>query len=84
MGFVFNTVETKEEAEDAVKSMRYPPWRAFPNTHKGPVGIRGWSPGGAAWAWGIDQEEYPRRADLWPLNPEGDLMAIMIIENEKA
>ena len=83
MGFVFNTVETKEEAEAAVKSMRYPPWKAFPNTHKGPVGIRGWSPGGAVWAWGIPQEEYRRRADVWPLNPEGDLMAIMIIETEK-
>ena len=83
MGFVFNTVETKEEAEAAVKSMRYPPWRAFPNTHKGPVGRRGWSPAGAVWAWGIGAEEYRRRADLWPLNPEGDLMAIMIIETQE-
>jgi 4-hydroxy-2-oxoheptanedioate aldolase len=83
MGFVFNTVETKEEAEAAVKSMRYPPWKAFPNTHKGPEGIRGWSPGGAVWAWGIDIEEYRRRADIWPLNPDGDLMAIMIIETRK-
>ena len=40
MGFVFNTVETKEQAEAAVKSMRYPPWKAFPNTHKGPEGWR--------------------------------------------
>jgi 4-hydroxy-2-oxoheptanedioate aldolase len=80
MGFVFNTVETKEQAEAAVKSMRYPPWKAFPNTHRGPIGIRGWSPGGAVWAWGIEMEEYRRRADVWPLNPEGDLMAIMIVE----
>lgn len=82
MGFVFNTVETKEEAEAAVKSMRYPPWKAHPNTHKGPTGIRGWSPGGAVWAWGIETEEYRRRADLWPLNPEGDLMSVMIIETQ--
>ena len=82
MGFVFNTVETKEEAEAAIKSMRYPPWQAHPNTHKGPTGIRGWSPGGAVWAWGIDTEEYRRRADLWPLNPEGDLMSVMIIETQ--
>lgn len=80
MGFVFNTVETKEQAEAAVKSMRYPPWKAFPNTHREPIGIRGWSPGGAVWAWGIETEEYRRRADVWPLNPEGDLMAIMIVE----
>ena len=82
MGFVFNTVETREQAEAAVKSMRYPPWKAFPNTHKGPVGVRGWSPAAAVWAWGIDTEEYRRRADVWPLNPEGDLMAIMIIETQ--
>lgn len=82
MGFVFNTVETREQAEAAVKSMRYPPWKAFPNTHRGPEGSRGWSPGGAVWAWGIDTEEYRRRADVWPLNPEGDLMAIMIIETQ--
>ena len=82
MGFVFNTVETCEQAEAAVKSMRYPPWKAFPNTHKGPAGVRGWSPAAAVWAWGIDTEEYRRRADVWPLNPEGDLMAIMIIETQ--
>ncbi len=82
MGFVFNTVETREQAELAVKSMRYPPWKAFPNTHKGPAGVRGWSPAAAVWAWGIETEEYRRRADVWPLNPEGDLMAIMIIETQ--
>ena len=82
MGFVFNTVETREQAEAAVKSMRYQPWKAFPNTHKGPAGVRGWSPAAAVWAWGIDTEEYRRRADVWPLNPEGDLMAIMIIETQ--
>src|SRR5688500_2236207 len=82
MGFVFNTVETREQAELAVKSMRYPPWKAFPNTQKGPAGVRGWSPAAAVWAWGIETEEYRRRADVWPLNPEGDLMAIMIIETQ--
>lgn len=82
MGFVFNTVETKEDAEFAVRSMRYPPWRAFPNTQKGPVGFRGYSPNAAFWAWGIEQEEYRRRADLWPLNPDGDLVSIMIIETQ--
>jgi 4-hydroxy-2-oxoheptanedioate aldolase len=83
MGFVFNTVETAEEAENAVKSMRYAPWKAHPNTFKGPEGIRGFSPGGAVWLWGVPMDEYRRRADVWPLNPEGDLMAIMIIETIK-
>jgi 4-hydroxy-2-oxoheptanedioate aldolase len=30
--------------------------------------------------WGIPQPEYERRADVWPLNPNGDLLAIMMIE----
>ena len=84
MGFVFNTVETSEQAEAAVRAAAYPPWKAFPNTHKDGRGHRGWSPGRAVWAWGIDKEEYRRRADVWPLNPEGDLMAIMIIQTRTA
>ena len=29
---------------------------------------------------GISPAEYERHADLWPLNPEGDLLAIPMIE----
>ena len=34
----------------------------------------------AVWQWGVSADEYERRADLWPLNPDGDLLAIMMIE----
>jgi 4-hydroxy-2-oxoheptanedioate aldolase len=30
--------------------------------------------------WGISGAEYTQRADVWPLNPEGDLLAIPMIE----
>jgi 4-hydroxy-2-oxoheptanedioate aldolase len=30
--------------------------------------------------WGISTQEYERRADVWPLNPDGDLLAIMMVE----
>ena len=33
------------------------------------------------WAWGLSQAEYERRADVWPLNPEGDLLAVVMIES---
>ena len=79
MGVVFNTVNTKEEAIAAVRSMRYPPQRNDPATQKGPVGMRGFAPGGALWNWGISGAEYQRRADLWPLNPNGDLLANLMI-----
>ena len=43
MGVVFNTVNTKEEALAAVRSMRYPPQRNDPGTQKGPAGMRGFA-----------------------------------------
>ena len=81
MGYLFNGIGTKEDAEFAVKSMRYAPWKTNAYTHEGPPGIRGWDPEGALWVWGISADEYRRRADVWPLNPEGDLMSIMSIES---
>jgi 4-hydroxy-2-oxoheptanedioate aldolase len=30
---------------------------------------------------GVSGDEYGRRDDLWPLNPEGDLLATMMIES---
>ena len=84
MGVVFNTVNTRDEAVAAVRSMRYPPQRNDPATQKGPAGMRGFAPGGALWNWGISGAEYQRRADLWPLNPNGDLLASLMIETREA
>jgi 4-hydroxy-2-oxoheptanedioate aldolase len=84
MGIVFNTVNTKEEAIAAVRQMRYAPQRNDPDTQKGPAGFRGFAPGGALWTWGIGGAEYQRRADLWPLNPNGDLINVFLIETPEA
>ena len=84
MGVVFNTVNTKQEAIHAVQQMRYPPQRNDASTQKGPIGLRGYSPTGALWNWGIAAPEYMRRADLWPLNPNGDLLSIFLIETPEA
>jgi 4-hydroxy-2-oxoheptanedioate aldolase len=84
MGVVFNTVNNKDEAIAAVRSMRYPPQRNDPATQKGPVGYRGFAPGGALWNWGVGGPEYQRRADVWPLNPNGDLLVNVMIETREA
>lgn len=81
-GVLFNGVDTAEHAAFAVSTMRYPQLRESP--YPEPAGIRGWSPTNAAWAWGIGSDEYRRRADVWPLNPDGDLFAIMMIESAEA
>jgi 4-hydroxy-2-oxoheptanedioate aldolase len=79
MGVIFNGVDTKEQAVNAVRSMRYPPLKG--ETRREPLGIRGYGTGGATWAWGVNAAEYERRADVWPLNPDGDLLAIVMIES---
>lgn len=79
MGVIFNGVDTKDQALTAVRTMRYPPLRGA--ARREPVGIRGYSTAAASYAWGVSAAEYERRADVWPLNPEGDLLAVIMIES---
>jgi 4-hydroxy-2-oxoheptanedioate aldolase len=79
MGVIFNGVDTKDQALTAVRTMRYPPMRGAPLRE--PVGIRGYSTAAPSYAWGVSAAEYERRADVWPLNPEGDLLAVIMIES---
>src|SRR5256885_14720805 len=78
-GIIFNGVDTREQALIAVKSMRYPQLKG--SQYYEPNGTRGSGPANAMWIWGIGGEEYDRHADLWPLNPDGDLLAILMIES---
>src|SRR5262245_26709080 len=78
MGVIFNGVDTPAQALLAVQAMRYPQKRT--SKYQTPAGLRGYGPAAAAWVWGISTQEYERRADVWPLNPDGDLLAIMMIE----
>jgi 4-hydroxy-2-oxoheptanedioate aldolase len=80
-GVIFNGVDTREQALTAVKSMRYPQLKG--SKYYEPNGTRGAGSANATWIWGIGGEEYDRRADLWPLNPDGDLLAIVMIESEE-
>jgi len=75
----FPRIETKEQALKAVSAMRYPQERG--SKYPTPAGIRGSGPARAAKHWGIPVVEYYERADVWPLNPRGELLAIMLIES---
>ena len=46
--------------------------------------MRGWGPGRASRYWGVTQGEYYDKADVWPLNPDGELLAIAMIESGEA
>ena len=78
MGVIFNSVGTAEQALRNVKAMRYPQPRG--SALMEPLGLRGSGPDNALWFWGVPMAEYKEHADLWPLNPAGDLIAIMMIE----
>jgi 4-hydroxy-2-oxoheptanedioate aldolase len=78
MGVIFNGIDNKEQAELMVRNMRYPQQKT--SKYQQPPGLRGYAPGNAVFAWGVSGADYVRRADVWPLNPEGDLLAIPMIE----
>jgi 4-hydroxy-2-oxoheptanedioate aldolase len=78
-GIIFNGVDRQEQALTAVRSMRYPQLKG--SKYYEPNGIRGSGPANATWLWGLNGTEYEQRADLWPLNPDGDLLAMLMIES---
>lgn len=79
-GIVFPYVETAEQAELAVRAMRYPQVRGDDAVE--PSGLRGASPGIASWFWG--SSDYMQRADVWPLDSRGELLAVIQIESREA
>lgn len=80
-GIVWPRISTSEEAYNAVAACRYPRLRDKP--HYEPAGLRGDAPMAAARYWGLSQQEYYKRADVWPLVPEGEILVALMIEDVK-
>ena len=78
-GIVWPHVSTAEEAYNAVSACRYPRLSDKPNYE--PAGIRGDGPTAAVRYWGVSQQEYYRRADVWPLDPNGEILVVIQIED---
>ena len=78
-GVVFPHISTVEEAYNAVRACRYPRLKDKPLYE--PAGIRGDGPVQAARYWGISQQEYYDRADVWPLAPKGEILVVIQIED---
>ena len=71
-GVMFVGVESADEVKTGLAAMRY----------KSKGGTRADSAGGAPALWGMSEKEYRDRADLWPLNPKGELMNWTIVESK--
>ena len=70
-GIMFVHVESAEELREGLAAMRF--------VSKG--GTRSDEVGAAPEYWGMTEQEYRARADLWPLNPNGELINWTIIES---
>jgi 4-hydroxy-2-oxoheptanedioate aldolase len=87
LGIIFPLMENKAQVLKAVSTMRIPQKRGskYPN----PPGVRGaglftvFAPelfsGFPLWGK-MTNVEYMERADLWPLNPNGELLCVIMVE----
>ena len=72
-GIVLVDVKTADEAKKGIASMRF--------ASKG--GTRPDDVGNAPKVWGMSEAEYKQKADLWPLNPNGELVNFTIVESKE-
>ena len=79
-GIIAPHIETAEQALHLVRSMRYPQRIGAADTE--PVGLRGSGPGNAVRYWGVSGADYIAKADVWPLDPQGELLNMIQIENK--
>ena len=83
-GILLCHAESPAAVKAFVEACRYP-FAPIGSDHQLEVGRRG--SGGQAQAaaiWGVDASDYLQRADPWPLNPDGELLLGLKIENVRA
>lgn len=72
-GVMFVEAESAEEVRQGLAAMRF----------KAKGGTRPDAVGTAPAFWGMSEAEYRQKADLWPLNPDGELINWTIIESKE-
>jgi 4-hydroxy-2-oxoheptanedioate aldolase len=80
-GVVWPHINDVDQAYNAVASCRYP--RPKSALLYEPRGVRGDGPAAAARYWGLSQQEYYAKADVWPLAPHGEILVLLMIESVK-
>lgn len=81
-GILLCNAESPEAAKIMIEASRYPFAPVVPGLNQG---FRGnGSQGYASKMWGVTPQEYERLAEPWPLNPDGELIFGLKIENPRA
>ncbi len=78
-GIIWPHVSTVAEAYSAVAACRYARPPTAPRVE--PKGQRGDGPTYAARYWGLSAQEYYDRADVWPLDPKGEILVGIMCED---
>jgi 4-hydroxy-2-oxoheptanedioate aldolase len=78
-GVLWPHISTVDQARNAVTACRYPRLPTAPLYE--PAGIRGDGPTTAVRYWGLTQQEYYGKADVWPLAPHGEILCMLMIED---
>jgi 4-hydroxy-2-oxoheptanedioate aldolase len=78
-GIVWPHISTVDQAYNAVGACRYPRQKSKPLYE--PAGLRGDGPAAAVRYWGLTQQEYYQKADVWPLDPRGEIFVVLMIED---
>ena len=77
MGIIVPQVEDAQQATKIIQAIRYPQRRD--SRYPRPSGRRGFA--GAPRTWGLSVLSYLDVADVWPLNPKGELFVMPMIES---
>ena len=72
-GIVLVDVKSADEAKKGIAAMRF----------KSQGGTRPDDVGNAPAVWGMSEAEYKQKADVWPLNPNGELVNFTIVESKE-
>jgi 4-hydroxy-2-oxoheptanedioate aldolase len=81
-GVLVPHVETAADALAAVRAARFPQREGAPDFE--PPGQRGVGYGWAARYWGLPGAQYAAKADIWPLDPSGEILLWCMIESRQA
>jgi 4-hydroxy-2-oxoheptanedioate aldolase len=72
-GIMFVETESAEEVRAGIAAMRF---KSKGGTRLDDVGM-------APSMWGMSEQDYKQKADLWPLNPDGELVNWTIVESKE-
>jgi len=83
-GVLLTHADTPGAARAFVEAIRLPNHRegVGPNLSEGRRGVHGAAT--ASMIWGVSQDEYLDKADAWPLNPNGELLLGLKLEDKYA